>query len=279
MKALLFLWYVSLASATCTSKYAIWISQDRAKLSETLGNALPDLDYDDVSNLNPGVDVGMAAVAGKRYKIPYHANMALIPPASWSDGCPKTLELHDAKSKTLEDFNKKPTSTSAGVSRNPSVSKLAQSPVHTEASGGGLIPRAASVMTTEVSKTVGTSVTIETRTKLHGATGTASPMLCWEETHPSVSDFVSSPTSRIEFARSFCDGLRDATFDATHPIQPLPYGDTLIGMQVLPSCPNHSIGAKDMGSCRRVLENINYKCPKAGGTYSNHCVLYYFIKR
>jgi len=85
MKAVLWLWYVSLARATCTSNYAIWISQDRANLSETLGQALPKLDYDDISNLNPGVDVGMAAVPGKRYKIPYTANMALIPPASWSD--------------------------------------------------------------------------------------------------------------------------------------------------------------------------------------------------
>ncbi|QKD57538.1 uncharacterized protein FOBCDRAFT_139830 [Fusarium oxysporum Fo47] len=278
MKAVLWLWYVSLAKATCTSNYAIWISQDRAKLSETLGQALPKLDYDDISILNPGVDVGMAAVPGKRYKIPYHANMALIPPASWSDNCPKTLELHGAKSETLEVFHQ-PSSTPEGDSHNPSVSKLAQSPVHTEASGGGLIPRAASVTTAEVSKTVGTSVTIETRTKPHAATGTASPILCWEETHPSVADFVSSPTSRLEFARSFCDRLQDATFDAAHPIQPLPYGDTLIGMQLLPSCPNHSIGAKDMDPCRRVLENINHKCPKAGGTYSNHCVLYYFVKR
>ncbi|EGU89406.1 hypothetical protein FOXB_00076 [Fusarium oxysporum f. sp. conglutinans Fo5176] len=278
MKAVPWLWYVSLARATCTSNYAIWISQDRAKLSETLGQALPKLDYDDISILNPGVDVGMAAVPGKRYKIPYHANMALIPPASWSDNCPKTLELHGAKSETLEVFHQ-PSSTPEGVSHNPSVSKLAQSPVHTEASGSGLIPRAASVTTAEVSKTVGTSVTIETRTKPHAATGTASSMLCWEETHPSVSDFVSSPASRIEFARSFCDRLQEATFDAAHPMQPLPYGDTLIGMQVLPSCPNHSIGAKDMDSCRRVLENINHKCPKAGGTYSNHCVLYYFVKR
>ncbi|KAM5527515.1 hypothetical protein FOXYSP1_19877 [Fusarium oxysporum f. sp. phaseoli] len=117
MKAVLWLWYVSLAEATCTSNYAIWISQDRAKLSETLGQALPKLDYDDISILNPGVDVGMAAVPGKRYKIPYHANMALIPPASWSDNCPKTLELHGAKSETLEVFHQ-PSSTPEGVSHN-----------------------------------------------------------------------------------------------------------------------------------------------------------------
>ncbi|KAF4963793.1 hypothetical protein FSARC_8219 [Fusarium sarcochroum] len=278
MKAVLWLWYVSLARATCTSKYAIWISEDRAELSETLGQALPELDYDDISMLNPGVDVGTAAVPGKRYKIPYHANMALGPAASWSDSCPKTLELHGAKSKALEVFNR-PTSTSAGVGHNPSVSKLAQSSMHTKASGGGLIPRGTPVTTTDGSRTVETSGTIETRTKPHAATGTASHMLCWEETHPSVSDFVSSPASRNEFARSFCDRLKDATFDAAHPIQPFPYGDTFIGMQVLPSCPNHSIGEKDMDACRAVLETINHECPKAGGTYSNHCVLYYFVKR
>ncbi|KAF4427385.1 hypothetical protein F53441_14085 [Fusarium austroafricanum] len=278
MKAVLWLWYVSLARATCTSKYAIWISQDRAKLSETLGHALLGLDYDDMSNLNPGVDVGMAAVPGKRYKIPYHANMALIPPASWSDNCPKTLELHGAKSETLKVFNQPP-STSAGDSRNPSVSNLARSLMHTEASGGGLIPRATPVTTTDGPNPTKTSSTIETRTKPHAATGTASSMLCWEETHPSVSDFVSSPASRIEFARSFCDRLQEATFDAAHPIQPLPYGDTLIGMQVLPSCPNHAIGAKNMDACREVLGSIIRKCPKAGGTYTNNCVLYYFVKR
>ncbi|KAG5815870.1 hypothetical protein H9Q71_002570 [Fusarium xylarioides] len=278
MKAVLWLWYVSLARATCTSNYAIWISQDRANLSETLGQALPKLDYDDISNFNPGVDVGMAAVPGKRYKIPYTANMALIPPASWSDNCPKTLELHGAKSKTLEVFNQPPLK-SAGDSRNPSLSNQARSLMHTEASGGGLIPRATPVTTTDGPKPVETSSTIETQTKPHAATGTASPMLCWEETHPSVSDFVSSPASRVEFARSFCDRLQEATFDAAHPIQPLPCGDSLIGMQVLPSCPNHSIGAKDMDACRAVLESINHKCPKAGGTYTNHCVLYYFVKR
>ncbi|KAF4333263.1 hypothetical protein FBEOM_12925, partial [Fusarium beomiforme] len=108
MKPVLWLWYVSLARATCTSNYAIWISQDRANLSETLGKALPVLNFDDVSNLNPGVDVGMAAVPGKRYKIPYHENMAIIPPASWSDKCPRTLELHGAKSEAPYVFDPPP---------------------------------------------------------------------------------------------------------------------------------------------------------------------------
>ncbi|KAJ4245197.1 hypothetical protein NW764_016554, partial [Fusarium oxysporum] len=156
MKAVLWLWYVSLTRATCTSNYAIWISQDRTNLSETLGQALPELDYDDISNLNPGVDVGIAAVPGKRYKIPYHANMALIPPASWSDNCPKTLELHGATSETLQVFNQSP-STSAGDGHNPSVSKLAQTSIHTEASSGGLIPRATPVTTTDGPKPVETS--------------------------------------------------------------------------------------------------------------------------
>ncbi|KAH7195124.1 hypothetical protein BKA60DRAFT_470728 [Fusarium oxysporum] len=278
MKAVLWLWYVSLARGTCTSNYAIWISQDRAKLSETLGQALPKLDYEDISNLNPGVDVSMAAVPGKRYKIPYHANMALIPPASWSDNCPKTLELHGATSKTLAALNQ-PSSTTARDNHNTSISRLNQLSMHTEAFGGGLIPRAAPDTTTDGPKSTEISSTIETRTKPHAATGTASSILCWNETQTTVSSFVSSPTSRIEFARSFCDRLQNATFDAAHPIQPLPYGDTLIGMQVLPSCPNLSIGAENMVACRWVLESINYKCPKAGGTYTKDCVLYYFVKR
>jgi hypothetical protein len=151
--------------------------------------------------------------------------------------------------------------------------------MRTKASDGGLMPRAMSVTTTDGPEPTKTSSTTETRTKPHATTGTAGSILCWEETHPSVADFVSSPASRIEVARSLCDRLQDATFDAVHPIEPLPYGDTLIGMQVLPSCPNHSIGAKDMDACRAVLESINHKCPKAGGTYTNHCVLYYFVKR
>ncbi|KAH6949591.1 hypothetical protein DER45DRAFT_588427 [Fusarium avenaceum] len=209
--------------------------RSRVKLSETLGQALPELDYDDVSILNPGID------------ILYHADMALVPLASWSGGCSKMLELDGAKStKTL--IVHRPTSAPTGAT-----------------SGGGLIPRARSVGTSDGSRSVETPGTTGMRTNPHAATGTATSML--------YSEF------KIEFARSFYDRLQNIAVDAAHPIKLLPYGDTLIGMQVLPSCPKHAIGAKNLDVCRRVLKNINYKYPKAGGIYSNYCVLYYFFKR
>ncbi|KAL3587810.1 hypothetical protein FPOAC2_13709 [Fusarium poae] len=278
MKAVLWFFSLSLASATCPSKYAIWISQDRSMVRETLGQALPDIDYDQISVLNPGVDFNMVTVPGKQYKIPYHTDMVLVPPASWSSDCPRKLELNSREFKKLSSTGRSmPTLTNTIY--DPSTSKLTRPFPEKDYFGAVLIPRARPGSTTERSKAVETPGITQSRTTPNAATGTATPMICREETHPSVPKFVSSSRSRVQCVRSFCDRLQDVTVDVGHPIDPLTYGDTFIGMQILPSCPKHSVGEKDVEACRGVLENINRNCPKAGGVYSSGCVTYYLLRK
>ena len=279
MKAVLCFFSFSLASATCPSKYAIWISQDRSMVRETLGQALPDIDYDQISVLNPGVDFNMVTVPGKQYKIPYHADMALVPPASWSSDCPKKLELNGQEFTTFSSTGR-PTPTLTNTMYDTSTSKPIRAFPEKEHFGAGLVPRARPGSTSDRSKTVETPGINQSRTTPNAATGTATPMICREKTHPLVPKFVSSSEVRLKRAMSFCDRLQGVTVDVAHPIDPSAFEDTFIGLQVLPSCPNYSVGRKDVKACRAVLENINRQCPKAGGLYSSSgCVTYYLLRR
>ncbi|KAG8664962.1 uncharacterized protein FPOAC1_012939 [Fusarium poae] len=83
--------------ATCTD-HAVWVSQDRTPLEQSLGRALPGLDLEKLEALNPWYSPGIT-VPGRIYKIPYDESMTIVPPASWAGGCPKTLVLDSRERK------------------------------------------------------------------------------------------------------------------------------------------------------------------------------------
>ncbi|RYC81889.1 hypothetical protein BFJ63_vAg15236 [Fusarium oxysporum f. sp. narcissi] len=265
MKEVLWLSSLSLVSAICASNYAIWISQDRTPLDEAIGRALPGLKYEEVEALNHRFNIH-STEPGRIYKIPYDESVTPIEPASWSGDCPRTLVL---------DGNTRVAEAAPSSVPNPTIIRARNHLFGSDA----MDLKVRSVGTSDGSETTKTPAAVgSTTTSAPAPTGTANKMRCWSDSYPA-SSFEASWDSRMGFATLFCDKLNDIRLDAQLPIQEEPYGDTFLGMTILPGCPNYSIGAEGAASCRAVMEQINHKCPKSGGLYYTDCLLYYFVPK
>ncbi|RBR18957.1 uncharacterized protein FIESC28_05779 [Fusarium coffeatum] len=265
MKAIHWLLPFSIAGATCPN-YAIWISQDRTPLKETVGRALPDLDFEKLEALNPGYIADSESHMGRVYKIPYDESMTVVPPASWSGNCPKTLVLgSDRKDAETRSW-------------------LWQKSIDMRARNHQAVP---SAMIIVAGSQEGGDDAKETRTSAATATGTAagpgatesnSPMHCREKAL-AVEEFDLSSEKRLDFAETFCTRLKNSTLTPQQPIKAEPYADTFIGITLLNGCPKRVFGVKEVWECYAIMKDINTNCPEFGGTSKASCLLYYFLKR
>ncbi|KAG8664203.1 uncharacterized protein FPOAC1_013910 [Fusarium poae] len=249
--------------ATCTD-HAVWVSQDRTPLEQSLGRALPGLDLEKLEALNPWYSPGIT-VPGRIYKIPYDESMTIVPPASWAGGCPKTLVLDSRERKAEAQSSEQLEHIVARASTN------AEEPAQNNI-------KARSIGASDNSKGTKTPSTTYSSTKAAPKTmGTANALSCWKETHPTEK-FDSSQDLRLEFITTFCNRLKEVSLNPQSPLREYPYQDTLIGINLL-SCPKYHFGTREVASCHEVMKYIDHKCPDSGGVYSTSCLLYYFVKR
>ncbi|KAL6351819.1 hypothetical protein LRP88_14912 [Fusarium phalaenopsidis] len=285
MKPILWLSSISLASTACTYNYATWVPHDGDTFAQDVGQALPGLDYNEVEALNPGININKI-YPGRTYKVPYDASMEIIPPATWSDDCPRALQLNQnaytkstssPASSVASRGSSDSTATSTDRDSTVTPSKI-QTETDVSASSFSISLPKASTSDSATAAIPTTAPTDSYSISAPAATGAGSSLVCWRETHPEAAQFSSNKESRVNFIESFCNRLDNLKVNAQHPTEEAPYDDVWIGMQMLPSCPNHAIGADSVDTCRAVLEHINDKCIEAGGVFQTSCMLYYFVK-